>query len=705
MAHVKAAARTTQEASSGVTTGTASDRASPAAPSADAVDRTLDRLEQEIFLSTRVVDQRSFEELASTLQRIIRESVSQGRSLLSAGDQVRGVSDNLRALIRDLQQRTEQAAKAAPLLEAKLTRAQTLVSRVTNESALAKAREMRDAVLHELAGQRDRLVEEAVEQAVRESRTRIQTEVQRAVAEALAQIPAHVSGLRASAPAPAAPQTIVHTTAPVTPILAQASVDEPRLREMMGDLERLIREHEAASEQAEARLDAVQVATESTLVRAEGAEKSLEEALLRSQLRFKHVVEEHERRTENVATEIAEQLLALRSDAQAQVAKATTLIDTSRERAAMALREMLESSRAQLIEQALGPVLTRAHETAEQETARSRTEIERVADGAVRRVESVTDATQRTIRESCEQALQGLGERLLQLREERAGLDRTLETTIARAEAQLAKAQELAERVSQPLEPEQDEVAAFFEASSAATEATVAPLEQLQNAVHAAQQVALETQEVIAELRTLRDDADSARESLGEQVGAAGEAIGFVDERLAQAKDAADRLESLRAEAERLAKSAPVQSAAPLAAPASVPIDQIGAILTQLIRAGVVQGQAAPSRVVPPPSPTVAPATKSPLPNSRPVTSSTSLPPAVRGEAPLTRAAGSTPTGSPPPPPPPPPPAPVPSRGASTFFSPRAGLPPTPPPQPRSPRIGPEKTGLDADSSEKKPRA
>lgn len=575
MAQAKTAARAAQEAPAGTMTA-------PAAGSADAVDRTLDRLEQEIFLSTRVVDQRSFEELAGTLQRIIRESVAQGRSLLSASDQVRGVSDNLRSLIRDLQLRTEQAAKAAPQLEAKLSRAQALVSRVTNESALAKAREMRDAVLHELEAQREALVREAVAKVIAESREQIEAQVRKVIGEAVAQSPALGAFAKDARALPQAPTATV--------------IDEPRTRELIEQLQRIVREGEAASERAEARLAGVQSATDAALHRAEQGEKSLEEALLRAQVRFKGAVEEHERRTENVATEIAEQLLALRADAQSQVAKAKTLIDASREGAAVALQQMLESSRAQLVEQAASQVLEGAKSAAQALVERSRGELERVADTAIRRVESVADAAQASIRAASTQALDDVGARLTQLREQRAALEHALEASTAKARAELERASSLAltalheaqtaRATVRPDAPDERDIETFFSMGARQGDA----LAELHQAIDAAQQAIESTHAAAEELRALRDDADSAREALGEQVAAAGEAMGLMDERVTQATRAEAALRERADEVQRVQQAAPAP--APAAPAGMVAVDQVGAIVAQLIRAGVVQAPA-----------------------------------------------------------------------------------------------------------------
>lgn len=156
----------------------------PAAHRPDALEVGLERAAEQVFLSPRVVDQRSFDELSGTLQRVVREATAQGKSLLATGDQVRNVTDNLRALMRELQQRTDAATKVLPLMEAQAKRVQELTGRVTHEAALSKAREVRDAVMKAVDEERAKVVQSAKDQLATEVRDAVRAIVREEVERA-----------------------------------------------------------------------------------------------------------------------------------------------------------------------------------------------------------------------------------------------------------------------------------------------------------------------------------------------------------------------------------------------------------------------------------------------------------------------------------------------------------------------------------------
>lgn len=153
----------------------------PPATRADALEAGLERAAEQVFLSPRVVDQRSFDELSGTLQRVVREATAQGKSLLATGDQVRNVTDNLRALMRELQQRTDAATKVLPLMEAQAKRVQELTGRVTHEAALSKARDVRDAVMKAVDEERAKVVQAAKDQLATEVRDAVRAIVREEV--------------------------------------------------------------------------------------------------------------------------------------------------------------------------------------------------------------------------------------------------------------------------------------------------------------------------------------------------------------------------------------------------------------------------------------------------------------------------------------------------------------------------------------------
>lgn len=344
----------------------------------DVLDATLEQAVDRAFLSPRVVDQATFDWLAGSLRKLTTEAASQHRSLSATTAQATTVQtqlqEQLRSLVKDLQGRVDAALKAIPALEARAGRAQALMDRVTSETALSKAREVRDAVIAEVVKQRDAIVTEAVQQAlggaIESARAKFEKDCAEMVRNALEQaradaiLAARAAGADSAAKNGAissnkhehssgfagSEQTIHRNddnTSPAQHVSAARHIETSRSDNSVnfnaaahaaaaGELQTLFAkqqqlaaqlisieerartllfEFDAGAEQSEARIAAVQHATENAMTRAEQGEKGLEEAVLRAQMRLQSASAEAERRTEAVATEISEQLQALRHDA------------------------------------------------------------------------------------------------------------------------------------------------------------------------------------------------------------------------------------------------------------------------------------------------------------------------------------------------------------------------------------------------------
>lgn len=169
----------------------------PTPSNRDPVEQSLERAAEQVFLSPRVVDQRAFEDLTGTLQKVVREATVQGKSLHSTGEQVRGVTDQLRALMRELQQRTDSATKVLPLLEQQSKRVQELTTRVTHEAALSKAREVRDVVMKAVDEERAKAIASAKELVATEVREAVRAIVREEVERAQVGV-AHAMDARAA---------------------------------------------------------------------------------------------------------------------------------------------------------------------------------------------------------------------------------------------------------------------------------------------------------------------------------------------------------------------------------------------------------------------------------------------------------------------------------------------------------------------------
>ncbi len=341
----------------------------------DRLDMTLEQAVDRAFLSPRVIDQTSFDWLAGSLKKLTTEAASQHRSLSATTTQATTVQaqlqEQLRGLVKDLQGRVDAALKAIPALDARAGRAQALLDRVTNETALSKAREVRDAVIAEVVKQRDVIVTEALQKALEGAKAKFEKDCAEMVRHAIDQARAdailaaraagHQADTQFNAQAASAAQaqalhstmlreTDAETEFSISPPVKQTTdgetdynqqaahlqslmTQQQQLTAQMMTIEERVRtlliEFDAGAARSEDRIAAVQQATERALERAEKGEKGLEQAVLRAQLRLQNASTEAERRTEAVATEIAEQLQALRHDAAETVRNAHASMQAS----------------------------------------------------------------------------------------------------------------------------------------------------------------------------------------------------------------------------------------------------------------------------------------------------------------------------------------------------------------------------------------
>ncbi|MBS0195963.1 MAG: hypothetical protein JSR77_04320 [Planctomycetes bacterium] len=87
----------------------------------------------QVFVSPRVVDQRAFDDLSSTLRTLVRDAASQSRVLLSTTGEVRALGDQLHAAIRDLDTRVTTAANLIPTIDKRVGKAEQLLAAARDE--------------------------------------------------------------------------------------------------------------------------------------------------------------------------------------------------------------------------------------------------------------------------------------------------------------------------------------------------------------------------------------------------------------------------------------------------------------------------------------------------------------------------------------------------------------------------------------------
>jgi len=304
---------TTSEARSAPTTGAvieATPAARPEAVARDPVDEALTRAVEGVFISPRVVDQRSFEELTGALQRVVRDAQAQGRALAGAGEQVRAMTEQLRSLMKEAQEKAQASLRVLPAIEskiAKLTGAADGARRVGHEAARPELdAAAREAIVRDAAAAVRR---ETLDALRAEFASVIESEVAARVGDALRAAAARETGGGQ----------------------ARAAATAERAQSLLLEFER-------SAERAEARIGAVLSAADRAIERAEAVEKSLEERVLRATVKLDEAAAANDRRTEAVASEITEQLTALRNDARLAVADAQKRLSAAGDEAVSTVR-------------------------------------------------------------------------------------------------------------------------------------------------------------------------------------------------------------------------------------------------------------------------------------------------------------------------------------------------------------------------------
>jgi len=331
----------------------------------DALDRTLEEAVERAFISPRVVDQAAFDSLAGTLRKLTTDAQTQARTLSTTSVQMGHMQESVRGLIKDLQGRIDGALKALPTLDTRISRTQALLDRVSNETALTKARELRDTILREVAQQRDAIVQEAIQTALDGARERLTSDLSTIVRDALDQsradaiLAARDQRRLTEEPAPAMLATANATLDPAMLASIEQRLTQTASKAISTQLDMLtlrareaLHELESGMSRLEARILAIQSETDLGMDRAELAKKRLEEALIRAELRLRTASDDAERRTEAVATEIAEQLLAVRTDAG-------RIVNAGREQLASESDQLKHALREQMVQAVEREVLSR----------------------------------------------------------------------------------------------------------------------------------------------------------------------------------------------------------------------------------------------------------------------------------------------------------------------------------------------------------
>jgi len=469
----------------------------------DPVERSLHQAVEQVFLSPRVVDQRAFDEFAGQLSKLTKEAGKAGESLTITHGQVKALSEQLRGLMTDLTTKTDAAIKALPVIEAKAAKVQQLMTHVGNETAIAKARELRDSVAQELLSQRDGLVRQLTtelrDSVMRQVMDSVQTQLREHIALTVTQtvtqiatqaIAEHVSKLPASSVAP-----------------AQLDIDslalDTTLRETITDANAALARFETSVRAVEQRLDATRTGSDQIAQRAEQLEKSLEEAVLRASMKFESTISKSEQRTEAVASEIAEQLLALRADAAKLVTESRELISRERETITVERRAAIDAI-----------------------TAASQHAASMLAQIPANTHEQVQSRLEASSREAADALSQLAAEHATRIEQARIEAVATIQSAAATAQAGVSHRDESMERITTSL--------ADVETMPLAQDV----LAQLQSATMHASQTQSHVSGIITRLESLATRAEETRVQLGERVIAAAQATDVIEQRLATVQTA-----------------------------------------------------------------------------------------------------------------------------------------------------------------------
>lgn len=317
---------------------------------------SIDQQASRVFVSPRVVDERAFDQLASTLRGLTNEAAQQARGLSQAGDGVRTLSENLRGLTKDITTRTEQAAKVLPLLETRVASAQQLVDRVTRDTAIVKAREARDVIAAHILEQIPQWKQEfaaqakqaMLEQAEQEVTSLVQQQIPAMIAQ---QVRSQVHGAIELAVRDAVREALATLKNDVSQSVHEgAGLGGAGLA--ASGKSGLFQASPVAIDSASGRGSMGEPLLRDALARAEGARIALEAAASKAQLAGTQL----EQNVEDVAGEISQQLAALRADAHVIVGGASARIEgaaaTAAEHAAkQALSQAHEIVKSQLLQE------------------------------------------------------------------------------------------------------------------------------------------------------------------------------------------------------------------------------------------------------------------------------------------------------------------------------------------------------------------
>lgn len=111
------------------------------------------------FITPRVLDQRAFDELSTTLKGLVGDATSRGQALQAAAIEVKSLSDGLREASKAIQQKLETAVRVLPQLEQRAAAAEAMINATVDRPAIE--RRLEEAVQRILDAALERLTADA----------------------------------------------------------------------------------------------------------------------------------------------------------------------------------------------------------------------------------------------------------------------------------------------------------------------------------------------------------------------------------------------------------------------------------------------------------------------------------------------------------------------------------------------------------------
>lgn len=154
--------------------------------------RDIERVLDEVFLTPRVVDQRTFDELAAGLKALVREAAEQARALSEASRDMQRMDESLRAATKELHGKLESAVGVLPSLDQRVERAEgvleeakgTLQERLREMKAISgdDFRIDRERIVERVKGEVSGAIAAIVEQELRGAKAAIESATGRCIA-------------------------------------------------------------------------------------------------------------------------------------------------------------------------------------------------------------------------------------------------------------------------------------------------------------------------------------------------------------------------------------------------------------------------------------------------------------------------------------------------------------------------------------------